>query len=274
MGRALKGPDQGTRVARVAVDHGRPVEERRRSLVGVVAGEHRDAVALVEAAARDRGAKQPRPAEHGDGQRWVMTPTEPPTQASGRRTEVLRHEGRGYFGSRAVRWNTLRMVRIDRLDPSSWRRLAKVRLTALEDEPDAFGSSAEAEREHDASTWRWIASRGPWWLAVKDDVDVGMVSCGLRDADDSTRWVYSMWVDASCRGLGVARSLLDAAATWAIEDGATRLGLDVTDRVPRARRFYERCGFVATGVVIPLPRDPTIELSEMTADLASWAAAS
>lgn len=162
------------------------------------------------------------------------------------------------------------MTRIERLEPSSWRRLARVRLTALDDEPDAFGSSLATERDHDPATWRWIATRGPWWLAVEDDVDVGMVSCGLRDGDDATRWVYSMWVDASCRGRGVARSLLDAAASWAIDDGATRLGLDVTDRVPRARRFYERCGFVATGVVVPLPRDPTIELAEMVVELSAW----
>ena len=48
-----------------------------------------------------------------------------------------------------------------------------------------------------------------------------------------------MWVDTAWRGRGVADALLDAVVDWA-KEGATRLGLDVTDRVPRARRFYER----------------------------------
>jgi GNAT superfamily N-acetyltransferase len=157
--------------------------------------------------------------------------------------------------------------RIERLDPSSWERLRRLRLRALDDTPDAFGSSAARERDNDEATWRRLAGLGPWWLAVEDDDDVGMVAGGRRDPDDRTRWVYSMWVDARWRGRSVAEDLLDAVVEWARGDGALRLCLDVTDRVPRARRFYERYGFVATGLVVPLPRDSTIELAEMVLEL-------
>lgn len=160
------------------------------------------------------------------------------------------------------------MPRVEPLDPSSWTRLRELRLRALDDEPDAYGSSASAEHHQDERAWRRLAAIGPWWLAVDGDDDVGLVAGGRREGDDATRWVYSMWVDPRWRGRDVASALLDAVVTWATEEGATRLGLDVTDRVPRARRFYERYGFVTTGVVVPLSRDPTITLTEMVIELA------
>lgn len=115
--------------------------------------------------------------------------------------------------------------------------------------------------------WRRLAGLGPWWFAVEDGVDVGLVAGGTREGEPSTRWVYSMWVEPRWRGRGVAGALLEAVVVWARDDGASRLGLDVTNRVPRARRFYERNGFTATGTVVPLGRDVTIELAEMTLDL-------
>jgi len=163
------------------------------------------------------------------------------------------------------------VVRVERLDPSCWARLRTLRLRALDDEPDAFGSSAEAERDSDEDGWRRLAELGPWWLAVDGERDVGLVAGGMRDGDTTTRWVYSMWVDTAWRGQGVADALLGAVVRWAADEGVTRLGLDVTDRVPRARRFYERHGFVATGVVVPLPRDPSIQLAEMVLDLSATA---
>jgi GNAT superfamily N-acetyltransferase len=76
-----------------------------------------------------------------------------------------------------------------------------------------------------------------------------------------------MWVDPLWRGRGVADSLLDAVVAWAEQQGATRLGLDVADRVPRARRFYERYGFVDAQRTFTMPREPTITLVEMYLDL-------
>jgi GNAT superfamily N-acetyltransferase len=166
-------------------------------------------------------------------------------------------------------WDTLRVVQVARLDVEAWERLRVVRLRALDDAPDAFGSSAEAERDHDEVAWRRLAGLGPWWLAVSDDDDVGLVAGGRRDGVDAVRWVYSMWVDERWRGRGVATSLLDEVVRWAIDEGVGSLGLDVTDRMGRARRFYERYGFVTTGVTLPLPRDPTIQLVEMRLDLAT-----
>jgi GNAT superfamily N-acetyltransferase len=170
----------------------------------------------------------------------------------------------GCSGQSGLGWNTFGVPCVERLDPTSWERLRRIRLRALDDAPDAFGSSAASEGDRDQATWQRLVVLGPWWLAVEEGDDVGMVAGGHREGDDRTRWVYSMWVERPWRGRDVAGALLDAVVDWARSDGASLLGLDVTNRVPRARRFYERYGFVATGVVVPLPRDPSIELAEMT----------
>jgi len=157
---------------------------------------------------------------------------------------------------------TAAMTIVTRLGESDWERLRAVRLRALRDAPDAYGSSVEREEGHDEATWRAMVARGAWWVAVCDARDVGVVAGGDRE-HDGERWVYSMWVEATRRGTGDAVALLDAVVRWALEQGASSLGLDVTDRVPRARRFYERYGFAATGVVFALPRDRSITLTEM-----------
>ena len=61
----------------------------------------------------------------------------------------------------------------------------------------------------------------------------------------------------------VAQRLLDAATGWARELGFARVSLAVTTNNPRARRLYERFGFVATGHTWPLQHTPALSLHEM-----------
>ncbi len=162
------------------------------------------------------------------------------------------------------------MVRVERLAATAWERWREVRFRALLDAPDAFGSTLERERAFTEGEWIERLSMGPVWLAVDEDLgeDVGLVACGTH-APDAEPWVYSMWVAPSWRGRGAAELLLAAVVEFAREGGARTLGLDVTDRAPRAQRFYERFGFTARGTPQPLPRDPSIQLLEMVIDLSS-----
>lgn len=164
------------------------------------------------------------------------------------------------------------MVRVERLAATSWERWRDVRFRSLLDAPDAFGSTLDRERSFTRDDWVDRLSTGPVWIALDDDAgdDVGLVACGTH-APDAEPWVYSMWVAPQWRGRGVAELLLAAVVEFARASGATTLGLDVTDRAPRARRFYERFGFVVQGGTQPLPRDPAIQLLEMVYDLTATA---
>ncbi len=54
-------------------------------------------------------------------------------------------------------------------------------------------------------------------------------------------------VDAGMRGLGIGAMLLDKLAAFASSSGYSSLRLDVIDTNPRARRMYERNGFISVG---------------------------
>ena len=149
------------------------------------------------------------------------------------------------------------MLRVERLGAAEWQRWRDARFRALIDAPDAFGSTLDREQGFTQGDWVDRMSTGPVWLAVDDDAhdDVGLVACGTH-APDAEPWVYSMWVAPQWRGRGAAELLLAAVVEFARARGAATLGLDVTDRAPRARRFYERFGFVLRAGTRPLPRDP------------------
>ena len=51
-------------------------------------------------------------------------------------------------------------------------------------------------------------------------------------------------------------------------DGADRVLLHVVETNPGAERLYARCGFVRTGVTVPLPHRPDLLEHEMVLSLA------
>jgi DNA-binding CsgD family transcriptional regulator/GNAT superfamily N-acetyltransferase len=65
----------------------------------------------------------------------------------------------------------------------------------------------------------------------------------------------------------VAALLVRAVIDWARAEGCARVGLWVPADNPRARRFYERQGFRATGHTRPFPGDAERSTSEMILDL-------
>jgi ribosomal protein S18 acetylase RimI-like enzyme len=141
---------------------------------------------------------------------------------------------------------TVRAVR-----PEEWQRFRDVRLLALADSPDAFGSTLEQERDHAREEWiEWISgwsdtTTNRAFVAVEDDTWLG-IAVGSRTAHERIVHVYSMWVDPSARRKGIGRLLLDELVDWARSIGASGLELGVTAANLGAVAFYERTGFVDT----------------------------
>jgi ribosomal protein S18 acetylase RimI-like enzyme len=74
---------------------------------------------------------------------------------------------------------------------------------------------------------------------------VGMASA-TSPANDEVE-VISMWVAPEARRSGVATALIAAIGTWAFDEGATRLALDVRDDNVSAIDCYTASGFVHVG---------------------------
>lgn len=151
-------------------------------------------------------------------------------------------------------------VRLRRLGPDDWRDWRALRLRALAESPEAFGSTlAEWSGPGDLEE-RWrarLALPGARNLLARlegpgGEGDVGMAS-GLREGDRVG--LVSMWVAPEARGRGVGDALVAAVVDGAREDGASVVRLDVAEGNDPALALYLRHGFVLTGELGDLMAD-------------------
>ena len=77
---------------------------------------------------------------------------------------------------------TIRLCGLD-----DWQDLRAIRLEALADTPDAYGSTYEESVLWSDAQWKNAASTHLYYLADRDGAVVGMVSGGLNDAHPITQ---------------------------------------------------------------------------------------
>jgi GNAT superfamily N-acetyltransferase len=156
---------------------------------------------------------------------------------------------------------------VRRAESDDWVKLRAIRLEALSDSPEAFGSTYAVAAKLSNYQWRSMVERSLYFLAERDGDVVGMVSGGLNDRRPGTHWLYGMFVTPSARGTDTASLLVDAVVEWAKGEGATELYLHVTSIAQRARAFYARVGFLATGENFGMDRDPRLTMMTMKKSL-------
>jgi RimJ/RimL family protein N-acetyltransferase len=156
-----------------------------------------------------------------------------------------------------------------------WPSVRDVRLRALADEPAAFLERLEAAEQFDEAEWRFRVRRnhqpgnrqlvartpdGRWIASMVVFTSQGQPGY-LNRGDEggiSRANLVGVWVDPDFRGreAGVADAVFLALRDWVRDElGMDRMFLHVGDWNARARRFYERHGFRATGVTEHLPGD-------------------
>lgn len=148
-------------------------------------------------------------------------------------------------------------LEIYRATTADWPVVRDVRLHALQDAPDAFGSTYAREQAFTEADWtrRLAGENSVTFLARLGERAVGIAG-GWNDGNGAE--LVSMWVDPSARGKGVAGPLVTAVVDWAAATGEKRIHLWVTVGNDSAYRLYERCGFVDTGERQPLPSNPEL----------------
>ena len=144
-----------------------------------------------------------------------------------------------------------------------WQALRGMRLRALADAPDAFGTTHAEALARPEQWWRDWTERSAAGAAQAMFLawDVGEpVGIAGAYSEESSYQVVSMWTDPLRRGLGIGRALLDAAVAFA---GDREILLSVTEGNAAARRLYESYGFVATGVTEPLRSNTALHIHEL-----------
>lgn len=139
-----------------------------------------------------------------------------------------------------------------------WHVYRDLRLRALADSPDAFGSTlAEETARPDAEWARRLASGvdSQMNLPIIAEVDgepIGLAWGRIDTSDPDVAVLYQMWVAPSHRGAGAGRRLVETVIAWARVRNVSSVDLGVTCGDSPARRLYERAGFKPIGEPQPL----------------------
>jgi len=145
--------------------------------------------------------------------------------------------------------------------------LRELRLLALADAPDAFGSTYERELARTVDDWRRWLSPGATFIVEDGGVACGLVACAQDSTTPAVVDLMAMWVAPAVRGTGAADALVSQVIAWASDQGARIVRLQVVQDNIRARRLYERHGFRITDVTRVRQRDGAVELTlERTLD--------
>ena len=124
-------------------------------------------------------------------------------------------------------------VRIVQVGEDAWRQVREVRLRALHDSPDSFGSTSGREERFTETHWRMRIRATPTWLAVDDGgVPRGMVSLIQEPGSPvDDRHLVSLWVAPEARRQGLG---------WALVGGTPLFRLYETGDAIRAQEKLAR----------------------------------
>lgn len=162
------------------------------------------------------------------------------------------------------------VISVRPVEPDEWRIYRDVRLRALLDAPNAFGSTYEAEAGRTDEMWAArisaaVASGRARVFFARDGENVcGLTWCNSSDDEQMVVNVFQMWVNPTSRGMGVARALLRAAIDWAEYVGARRVCLDVAEAEAPAMGLYMACGFRPAGEMRPLRENSALMVQPMS----------
>lgn len=159
------------------------------------------------------------------------------------------------------------------IQPQEWQVYRELRLQALRDSPDAFGSTYEAEVTRPTESWSArieaaVASGSDHvLLAFNHHEASGLVWCKLAVSAPEVADIFQMWVAPSARCLGAGQALLRAALDWAASVNAQRVRLGVTATNSPAMRLYRAHGFRPIGALAPLREGTCLMVQAMELEL-------
>jgi ribosomal protein S18 acetylase RimI-like enzyme len=138
--------------------------------------------------------------------------------------------------------------------------LRDLRLQAMSDAPEAFGSTYEREIARTTSDWQKWLSPGATFILDTPEGAKGIVAAGRDATDAEVVHLMAMWVHPAIRRSGGADELVAAVVAWAVVKDARMVRLDVMRSNERARRCYARLGFRPTGHEELRARDGQVQI--------------
>jgi putative acetyltransferase len=104
------------------------------------------------------------------------------------------------------------------------------------------GQTGNVERDLREAHERYAGDRAGFWVADRDGDIVGTVA--IRSKEGATCELKRLYVRPDLRGTGLGQALYAHAEAFARAAGYRTIWLDSSRRFARARRLYERNGYV------------------------------
>lgn len=149
-------------------------------------------------------------------------------------------------------------VNIRRFEPHEWDIYMALRLRALADSPNAFGSTFELEQQRTLEEWQSRLCAGVEsptdlpLLALCNQSLAGLAWVKIQRIDPVHASLFQMWIAPEFRGRGMGTQLLQSAIFWARAQKVAVLHLGVTVGDTPATRLYSAAGFRLDGAVQPI----------------------
>jgi ribosomal protein S18 acetylase RimI-like enzyme len=149
---------------------------------------------------------------------------------------------------------------IRQFETTEWQAYRCLRLNALKESPEAFGSTYKDAVKYEDIDWRNRLARTSAendypMVALVGDEFAGLGWVMVEPPKNDVAHLYQMWVDPSFRRLGLGRALVESSINWARNRGVKSMLLEVTSGDRPARRLYDSLGFVPTGDPVPVRSD-------------------
>jgi RimJ/RimL family protein N-acetyltransferase len=156
------------------------------------------------------------------------------------------------------------VTRVRRVTAADAGRAQALRLEMLADTPLAFittlAEAAAAPHAEYAGRCAALARGDQQVLFVAEAGGrlVGQVGAYAHPHVPDRSMLFAIYITPAHRGDGTLAALVDAVAAWSRECGRATIELEVVTTNARARRAYEKLGFVAYGALVPHPTIPVM----------------
>ena len=131
--------------------------------------------------------------------------------------------------------------------------LRELRLEALQDRPEAFGSDYEKESKDGVADWEKKLTGQPdnaIFVAVAGSALVGMTGIGRNKHTKMKHggYIWGVYVQPAWRGKNISGQLIEACVRWSAARSMKFVKLGVVATNPAAINSYIRSGFRVYGV--------------------------
>lgn len=144
------------------------------------------------------------------------------------------------------------MILIEQITPDNWREYKEIRLKSLQGDPQAFGSTYEAELQFSEEKWKERSTnKNTITLVAKEGKElVGIVGAHWENYEKTKHiaHIWGMFVDKDYRGQGIGKMLMEEIERRAKQRGQTKkIKLEVVVKQEVALEMYKKLGYRLVG---------------------------